>query len=1003
MARLLRFGLWSILVLLGAGLIGGYLLRARIERMGSHRITTLIAARVAAQTGLQIIAAGTTISYWGHLRVRLDHPLIVRGGQELCRLRELTLVFSYHALLFNHGLPLLAIDLHAPALSLSGMGAGAPLPRPDARMVAQVRAMFRELAGITREIEVRGGQITLTDGRLLAQNVRIGVKRPILRLSPWQIDASVRLQPPDLLPLVAHLALQVETRTEHSSSPLAQGALWLTEARMDGLAFSGVDLTGAIQARSTLVIDAQGQLEGELKTQVAHLLAAGPRLRDTLTINDAWLNDEFRVTPSQIWIHALRIGAGERPAMASAQVLVTPPYADPTVAFNLSLAPVALTSLAELANRVEGLPKGLVRISQLPSAGTLTLDEAAVSVSPRQLRSWTAAQWVHNSRLEISLAGVSLKPQTLRSLPENRLDGQLSLRNGAISLTQAQAQLGQSSFSKLELHADLSRRLRRIAYRMTLGGKLDLDSLFPLVIDNLPSALVAELHPLKALGGQADGSAKVSGQLRDFKLLSPASYAIVVRPYAVRMVLRREPANYEIVGGSVRLSPGRLVVRRMDVAARNGHAIVDAELGGTGPGRQFALEHLDLELHQVMAQDWLPHAVSPKIVALSGPVGGRVSVNRATSGGPFSVAGALTIGPGQVSFGFLRSPITLINAASVVLAQGGLTLTMLGTRFEGAPLDVVVKVPQLGQPEFHIQATAQRLDIAAIKAIRMPWTPPTPPSKDDNRYVVHLIARNASLGRLEMKDLQADFSRGYNKWRVSNMRADALGGQITMEVNGRHSDDWVDVGARLIGVQAAALQSLAGWHQAILTGRVDGQCSLTADTDNDFFQTLAGDFSVQVRDGLLKRFTLLSRMLSLVDISAWLNARVPDPRVAGVPFQSITANFKGSEGLFATDDFLLDGPVMKITAVGKLYLVDSTLDMQVGMRPFQLLDTVFSKIPLIGQRLAASQSGIVAAYFHVTGPVANPKVVPAPITSISKLLIGTLAIPINLIRPGTVR
>jgi hypothetical protein len=79
------------------------------------------------------------------------------------------------------------------------------------------------------------------------------------------------------------------------------------------------------------------------------------------------------------------------------------------------------------------------------------------------------------------------------------------------------------------------------------------------------------------------------------------------------------------------------------------------------------------------------------------------------------------------------------------------------------------------------------------------------------------------------------------------------------------------------------------------------------------------------------------------------------------------------------------------------------MNMMIGMRPFQLLDTVFNKIPVIGSRLAESQSGIVAAYFHVQGPIADPLVVPAPITSISHLVIKTLAIPINLLVPETVR
>lgn len=154
---------------------------------------------------------------------------------------------------------------------------------------------------------------------------------------------------------------------------------------------------------------------------------------------------------------------------------------------------------------------------------------------------------------------------------------------------------------------------------------------------------------------------------------------------------------------------------------------------------------------------------------------------------------------------------------------------------------------------------------------------------------------------------------------------------------------------------------------------------------------------------MLLKFKLLSQMLSLVDVSEWLKANIPDPRVNGVPFRSITANFAGHNGIFQTQDFLLDGPVMKITAAGQVDVGQSAMSMTVGMRPFQLLDTVFNNIPIIGTRLAESQSGIVAAYFNVRGPIGDPQVMPAPIKSISHMVIKTLAIPINILAPETVK
>jgi len=75
-------------------------------------------------------------------------------------------------------------------------------------------------------------------------------------------------------------------------------------------------------------------------------------------------------------------------------------------------------------------------------------------------------------------------------------------------------------------------------------------------------------------------------------------------------------------------------------------------------------------------------------------------------------------------------------------------------------------------------------------------------------------------------------------------------------------------------------------------------------------------------DGVLHKFALLSRILGFVDLKTWLSAKVPDPRVNGVPFQTLKADFKGRDGDFYSDDLLLRGPVMNISALGHIRLGD---------------------------------------------------------------------------------
>ncbi len=184
--------------------------------------------------------------------------------------------------------------------------------------------------------------------------------------------------------------------------------------------------------------------------------------------------------------------------------------------------------------------------------------------------------------------------------------------------------------------------------------------------------------------------------------------------------------------------------------------------------------------------------------------------------------------------------------------------------------------------------------------------------------------------------------------------------------------------------------------QPPLSGRLDARGDLWANSNTNFFSTMAGTISIEVSDGVLHKFALLSRILGFVDLKTWLSARVPDPRVTGVPFQTLTADFKGRDGDFYSNDLLLRGPVMNISALGHMRLGDGNVDMQVGMVPFKTVNWLVAKVPLIGGGLSADH--FVAAYFHVTGPLSNPRVVPKPITSMAYFLTNVIKLPINIIK-----
>ena len=131
---------------------------------------------------------------------------------------------------------------------------------------------------------------------------------------------------------------------------------------------------------------------------------------------------------------------------------------------------------------------------------------------------------------------------------------------------------------------------------------------------------------------------------------------------------------------------------------------------------------------------------------------------------------------------------------------------------------------------------------------------------------------------------------------------------MKLELVGRAPDNWIHMMGSATDMDPAPLFMLGGKNkESPLLGHLFLAGDLWANTDTNFFETLAGDMTITVRDGTLNKFTLLSRLLSFIDIKNWLSAQIPDPRVNGVPFKTIFTDFKGSGGLFYTDNFALQG------------------------------------------------------------------------------------------------
>jgi hypothetical protein len=572
-----------------------------------------------------------------------------------------------------------------------------------------------------------------------------------------------------------------------------------------------------------------------------------------------------------------------------------------------------------------------------------------------------------------------------------------------LTISQGTAKFGNSALRDLDANANLGNGIAGADYKISVNVDADLAELYPAIAKSLDLYQLKERDRLERLSGRVDMVATASGKLSAKTLDAPKDYQVRADAIGAVLTIKGSPGPLKVSRGTVTINPGSIKFDHLMLAATGGDATLDGAVNFARQG--IAVHDLTLELHDFPSETWLALLVDPSDFAVSGPIGGKVVVN-SDPGNPGAMIpeGKLTLAKGDVKFNFLRSPI-VVQGATLTMRQKQLVLSMPGSKLEDQAINFRITVPDYTHPSIRIDATVQKLDLEVMNFVRMPWSPATPSIHFQVPCSGHIEARAGNFAAFQMTDLKTDFTRDpAGDWHVYNLSATAYSGKMKLDLTGRAPDNWIHMTGSATDMDPAPLFMLGGKNeQSPLLGHLFLAIDLWANTDTNFFETLAGDMSVTVRDGTLNKFTLLSRLLSFIDIKNWLSAKIPDPRVNGVPFKTIIADFKGESGLFYTDNFVLRGPVMHITADGSIQFGGSALDMQVGMFPFDTVDWVVNHIPLIGERISAGTSKLVAAYFHVSGPVSDPSITPKPITSVAEFVKKTLGMPINIIRPNTIK
>jgi len=1001
MTRLVRIAIAFLLLLVV--LAGAAITALSIYQ---QQVINFVLGAIETRTGLSITSASARLHFGNHLGVFFKEVQIAQAGKTISTLGSLRAIVGYHTILTSSGLPLYSVTIENPHLFVPRKAAGAPalaLPRPEAAAVERLVEALQSLSRVARRAEVVNADLAYRDGTAIFDHVGLLAFRQHGATGLWHFafDATVRLPPYD----GAHIAgrIRANGNAAETSTEIAFGRLWMWGLPITNAEFGGFTLGGGMQGSATVSVHKDGSLTGQSDVGVRDLQLGGSRLSQPLDLGDYSLEGSFALSSTDYAIKGLTIRRVGSPVLSAATVVTGPYSANPELGVSFGGLELELVRIKQRLLEVRNLPQEVVDWAKRVSSGALHVGQAQFNAPIATIRTSPAAAIRQNLTVSATVqeAGFSL-PASLALPPVSALSASIEYSKGIVSITQGNAKLGRTTIHDVSGRVDLRKGPQNAPYNLKASADADLNELFPAIVVVLKNQNVPHYHHLKQLAGVLDLEGHVKGSF-SAKTVAPSDYELTVAANGAVFTIQGAPGPLRLSRGAVVFTPGRIKIARLVAATTGG----DANLDGTivySPQR-LVVRALTLDFHQMPSESWLGLVIDPSDLGVRGPIGGRLVISgdpkRADS---FSGNGKLTLASGEIQFNFLRSPL-YVSGATFELHGHELTAWMPASKLEGAPTDWRIAVPDVMKPTVRMDVKLQRLDFEVMRFIRMPWSPATPPVKFPLPISGTIHASEANLGKFPMSNLRGDFNREPSgDWRVYNFAATAFKGRVNLDLKGRGPDNWVRIRGNVANMDPAPLFLLGGSRkESPIFGQLSLSEDLWANMDTDFFDTLAGEIDVTIRDGTLNKFTLLSRMLSLLDIKNYLTARFPDPRVSGVPFKLIVCDLKGNHGLFYTDNFALHGPVMEIAASGSVKLGDGTLDMQIGMFPFDTVDWVLNSIPVIGPRVGAGTGKLVAGYFDVRGPVSDPRITPKPITSVGEFIKKTLGMPINIIRPNTIK
>lgn len=344
----------------------------------------------------------------------------------------------------------------------------------------------------------------------------------------------------------------------------------------------------------------------------------------------------------------------------------------------------------------------------------------------------------------------------------------------------------------------------------------------------------------------------------------------------------------------------------------------------------------------------------------------------------------------------------------VILKDNNLQIKALSGQIGNTIATIKGTVQDISNPKIDITVSSPHLepdDLFILTALEKHGNKDGPPVNVTMKAIIH--ADSGKLKEIDFEKLNTTILLENGILYLQPLELLAFGGHVTgkgrldFDANGTSPRYQLSYSMEKVSVDRL-LQAFSVKKQQI-SGTMSLQGELTAKGKNsvELKKSALGSLKFRCEKGSLRKFAILSKIFSILNVSQLLSFQLPDMISGGMPYNGITADISIRDGIASSQNFFIASDAMKISAVGKIDLVKDDVEATIGVQPLQTVGKVVNRIPVVGWILTGKDKTFLTTYFEAKGKLEDPDVKAIPVKSMAKgvlnIFIRVFELPAKLI------